>query len=62
VRCTRSSSPLVRQGQAIGYLASNPLGRNANLFGTAHWHINHNVSDSTAIWYSQLVTLADEQE
>ncbi len=50
-------SLLVWQGQAIGYLASNPLGRNANLFGTAHWHINYNFIDSTAIWYVQVAAL-----
>jgi hypothetical protein len=50
-------SLLVWQGQAIGYLASNPLGRNANLFGTAHWHINYNFIDSTAIWYVQVGAL-----
>ena len=50
-------SLLVWQGQAIGYLASNPLGRNANLFGTAHWHINYNFINSTAIWYVQVAAL-----
>jgi hypothetical protein len=50
-------SLLVWQGQAIGYLASNPLGRNANLFGTAHWHINYNFIDSTVIWYVQVAAL-----
>jgi hypothetical protein len=50
-------SLLVWQGQALGYLASNPLGEHANLFGTAHWHINYNVIDSTAIWYLQVGAL-----
>jgi hypothetical protein len=50
-------SLLVWQGQAIGYLASNPLGHHANLFGTAHWHINYNFLGSTAIWYVQVAAL-----
>jgi hypothetical protein len=50
-------SLFVWQGQAIGYLASNPLGRHANLFGTAGWHINYSFIDSTAIWYVQVAAL-----
>ena len=50
-------SLLVWQGQAIGYLASNPLGHHANLFGTAHWRINYNFLGSTAIWYVQVGAL-----
>jgi hypothetical protein len=30
-----------------------PLGRNANLFGTAHWHFNCDFIDSTAISYAR---------
>jgi hypothetical protein len=50
-------SLLVWQGQAIGYLASNPLGHHADLFGTAQWHINYDFIDSTAIWYVQVAAL-----
>lgn len=50
-------SLLIWQGQAIGYLVSDPLGHGANLFGTAHWHINYNVIGSTAIWYVQVGAL-----
>jgi hypothetical protein len=50
-------SLLVWQGQAIGYLASDPLGHHANLFGTAHWHINYDFLGSTAIWYVQVAAL-----
>ena len=50
-------SLFVWQGQAIGYLASNPLGHHADLFGTAHWHINYTFIDSTAIWYVQVAAL-----
>ena len=50
-------SLLVWQGQAIGYLASNPLGHGTNYFGTAGWHINYNFIKSTAIWYVQVLAL-----
>jgi hypothetical protein len=50
-------SLLVWQGQAIGYLASNPLGKNADLFGTAHWTIDYAFIGSTAIWYVQVAAL-----
>lgn len=50
-------SLLAWQGQAIGYLASNPLGDGANVFGTAHWHINYNFITSTGIWYVQVLAL-----
>jgi hypothetical protein len=50
-------SLLVWQGQAIGYLASNPLGHGTNYFGTAGWHVNYAFLGSTAIWYVQVVAL-----
>jgi hypothetical protein len=50
-------SLLAWQGQAIAYLASNPLGKNANLFGTAHWTIDYAFLGSTAIWYVQVAAL-----
>jgi hypothetical protein len=50
-------SLFVWQGQAIGYLASNPLGDGSNYFGTAGWHINYNVINSTGIWYVQVLAL-----
>jgi hypothetical protein len=50
-------SLLIWQGQAIGYLASDPLGHGANYFGTAHWHINYNVITFTGIWYVEVVAL-----
>ena len=40
-------SLLVWQGQAIGYLASNPLGHGTDYFGTADWHVNYNFIGST---------------
>jgi hypothetical protein len=50
-------SLLVWQGQAIGYLASNPLGHGSDYFGTAHWHIDYGVIGSTGIWYVQVLAL-----
>jgi hypothetical protein len=50
-------SLLAWQGQALAYLASNPLGHHTNLFGTAHWHINYNFINSTGIWYVQVAAL-----
>jgi hypothetical protein len=50
-------SLLVWQGQAIGYLASNPLGHGTNYFGTAGWHVDYAFLGSTAIWYVQVIAL-----
>ncbi len=50
-------SLLIWQGQAIGYLASNPLGEGTDYFGTAGWHINYQVLSINAIWYVQVLAL-----
>jgi hypothetical protein len=50
-------SLLIWQGQAIGYLASNPLGHETNYFGTAGWHINYQVVSINTIWYAQVLAL-----
>jgi hypothetical protein len=50
-------SLLAWQGQAIGYLASNPLGHGTNYLGTAGWHIDYAFLGSTAIWYVQVLAL-----
>ena len=50
-------SLLVYQGQAAGYLASDPLGNGADLFGTAHLAIDYNVISSNGIWYVQVGAL-----
>jgi len=50
-------SLLIWQGQAIGYLASNPLGDGTNYLGTAGWHVNYAFLGSTAIWYVQVLAL-----
>jgi hypothetical protein len=56
--CLRTASDYsLWQGQAIGYLASNPLGHGTNYFGTAGWHINYAFLGSAAIWYVQVLAL-----
>ena len=46
-------SLLLYQGQAAVALASDPLGRGWNLFGTASWDVNFFVSPEV-FWYLQL--------
>jgi hypothetical protein len=50
-------SLLMYQGQALGYLISDPLGHGSNLFGTADAGIDYNVVTATAIWYVQVGAL-----
>jgi len=50
-------SLLIWQGQAIGYLASDPLGNGANLFGTAGETIDYAIVSYAAIWYVQVAAL-----
>src|SRR3954454_19417345 len=45
---------LVFQGQAIGYLASDPLGHGWDLFGTAAGAINYAVLSQKAAWYFEV--------
>jgi hypothetical protein len=45
---------LVFQGQAISYLASDPLGHGWDLFGTASTAIDYAVLGQTATWYFQV--------
>ena len=45
------------QGQALGYLISDPLGHGSNLFGTAGASINYNIVNATGIWYVQVGAL-----
>ena len=47
-------SLLIWQGQAIGYLASDPLGNGANLFGTSSYQIDYTIISFAAIWYVQV--------
>jgi hypothetical protein len=50
-------SLLVFQGQAGGYLISDPLGHGSDIFGTADIKINYNVVSTNAIWYVQVGAL-----
>lgn len=50
-------SLLAYQGQALGYLVSDPLGNGANLFGTGSWTINYNLVAANTIWYVQVGAL-----
>jgi hypothetical protein len=50
-------SLLLWQGQALGYLASDPLGNGANIFGTSGYQIDYQVISYAAIWYVQVAAL-----
>jgi hypothetical protein len=50
-------SLFIWQGQAIGYLASDPLGNGANLFGTSSYQIDYGIISFAAIWYVQVAAL-----
>jgi hypothetical protein len=50
-------SLLVFQGQALIYLASDPLGTGANLLGTANTQVNYTLISASAIWYVQVTAL-----
>jgi hypothetical protein len=50
-------SLLAYQGQAVAYLASDPLGDGANVFGTANRTIDYGWVGATGIWYVQVIAL-----
>jgi hypothetical protein len=50
-------SLLAYNGQAMAYLASDPLGEGSDLFGTADATIDYGVIGATAIWYVQVGVL-----
>lgn len=50
-------SLLAYQGQALGYLASDPLGRGSDLLGTAGATIDYTWISATGIWYVQVGAL-----
>ena len=50
-------SLLVLQGQAIGYLVSDPLGHGSNLFGTAETLVDYNLISFALIWYVQIAAI-----
>lgn len=47
-------SLLIFQGQAVGYIVSDPLGRGKDLLGTADWTIDYDVISASTIWYLQV--------
>lgn len=51
------ASLLVFQGQALGFLLSDPLGDGSNLLGTANWTIDYTVISATGIWYLQVIVI-----
>jgi hypothetical protein len=50
-------SLLLWQSQAMVYLASDPLGNGADLFGTSGFQIDYHVISYVAIWYVQVAAL-----
>ncbi len=50
-------SLLAYNGQSILYLASDPLGKGWDLFGTADKAIDYSVVSATAVWYVQVAVL-----
>jgi hypothetical protein len=50
-------SLLLWQSQAMVYLASDPLGNGANIFGTSGYEIDYHVISYAAIWYVQVAAL-----
>jgi hypothetical protein len=50
-------SLLFVNGQAIGYLVSDPLGSGANIFGTAKVTVDYGWIPATTIWYVQVAAL-----
>ena len=50
-------SLLVFQGQALAYLASDPLGDGSDLFGTANATVDYTVLSPSSIWYVQVAAL-----
>ena len=47
-------SLLLLQGQALAFLASDPLGDGGNLFGTAGWTIDYAFIGAETFWYLQV--------
>lgn len=48
---------LTTNGQALGYLLSDPRGDGSDFLGTANWSINYDVLSPEATWYVQVVAL-----
>ena len=50
-------SLLIWQSQAMVYLASDPLGNGANVFGTSGFQIDYHIISYAGIWYVQVAAL-----
>ena len=50
-------SLLIYQGQAMAYLASDPLGDGSDLLGTAARTVDYAIISATGIWYVQVAAL-----
>jgi hypothetical protein len=50
-------SLLAYQGQAVAYLASDPLGDGSDIFGTADKTIDYSVLSANGVWYVQVGAL-----
>ena len=50
-------SLLLWQSQAMVYLASDPLGNGANIFGTSNFQIDYHLISYAGIWYVQVAAL-----
>jgi hypothetical protein len=46
---------LLYQGQALGYLSSDPAGKGWDLFGTARLGVDYGLLGSNSIWYLQVL-------
>jgi hypothetical protein len=45
---------LLFQGQAMGFLVSDPLGDGSDIFGTADWSVDLALIGATVTWYCQV--------
>ena len=50
-------SQMAYQGQAVAYLASDPLGKGWDIFGTATSTIDYTIVSANGIWYAQVTAL-----
>jgi len=51
------ASLLLIQGQALGYLISDPTGSGTDWFGTAQWSIDYGLISPTGVWWLQVGAL-----
>jgi hypothetical protein len=48
---------LLYQGQALAYLASDPLGDGSNILGTAGWQVHYGLIGSNVEWYVKVAMI-----